>query len=72
MILIFAHLIFVTKPTPLGSGGKWTLPDKNFAVFSDLNSLPPAYSFIRYKVLLPSTAGIIVVLDDSVSAGSVF
>lgn len=70
--MIFAHLIFVTKSTSLGSGGNLTLPNNNFSIFSDVNSLPPAYTFVPYKVFLPSIAGIIVVLDDSVSAGSVF
>lgn len=70
--MIFAHLIFVTKSTPMGSGGNLTLPNNNFSVFSYVNSLPPAYIFVLYKVFLPIIADIIVVSGDSVSAGSVF
>lgn len=70
--MVFAHLIFVTESTLMGNGGNSTLPNNNFSVFCDVNSLPPAYIFVLYKVFLPIIAGIIVVLGGSVSAGSVF
>lgn len=63
-ILIFAltHLIFVTKPIPLGSSDILTLPNNNFSIFYDLNSLPFAYLFVLCKALLPNIAGGMVVL----------
>lgn len=63
-ILIFAltHLSFATKPIPLGSNGNLTLPNNNFSIFYDLNSLPLAYIFVLYKALLPNIAGVVVVL----------